>query len=46
MAGILSGPIDAPPEDKLARVYPKVEAVPGMTLRHRASGFGGALVRV
>jgi hypothetical protein len=46
MAGILSGPIDAPPEDKLARVYPKVEAVPGMALRHRASGFGGALVRV
>jgi hypothetical protein len=46
MAGILSGPIDAPPEDKLARVYPNVEAVPGMTLRHRASGFGGALVRV
>jgi hypothetical protein len=46
MAGILSGPIDAPPEDKLARVYPKVEAVSGMTLRHRASGFGGTLVRV
>ena len=46
MAGILSGPIDAPPEDKLAKVYPRVEAVTGMALRHRASGFSGVLVRV
>jgi hypothetical protein len=46
MAGILSGPIDAPPEDKLATVYPKVEAVTGMRVSHRASGFSGALVRV
>ncbi len=46
MAGILSGPIDAPPEDRLAKVYPKVEAVAGMTLSHRASGFSGVLVRV
>ncbi len=46
MAGILSGPIDAPPEDKLAKVYPKVEAVAGMTLSHRSSGFTGVLVRV
>jgi hypothetical protein len=46
MAGILSGPIDAPPEDKLAKVYPKVEAVAGMRVSHRASGFSGALVRV
>ncbi len=46
MAGILSGPIDAPPEDRLAKVYPKVEAVPGMTLSHRSSGFSGVLVRV
>ena len=46
MAGILSGPIDAPPEDRLARSYPKVDAVPGLAVRHRASGFGGVLVRV
>ena len=46
MAGILSGPIDAPPEDRLAKVYPKVEAVAGMTLTHRASGFTGSLVRL
>ena len=46
MAGILSGPIDAPPEDRLAKVYPKVEAVAGMALTHRASGFSGSLVRL
>jgi Protein of unknown function (DUF3097) len=46
MAGILSGPIDAPPEDRLAKVYPKKEAVVGMTLSHRASGFSGTLVRL
>jgi hypothetical protein len=46
MAGILSGPIDAPPEDRLAPTYPKVVAVPGMSLVHRASGFSGALVRI
>ena len=46
MAGILSGPIDAPPEDRLAKVYPKVEAATGMTLGHRASGFSGVLVRI
>jgi hypothetical protein len=46
MAGILSGPIDAPPEDRLAKVYPKVEGVVGMRVSHRASGFSGALVRM
>ena len=46
MAGILSGPIDAPPADKLAKVYPKVEAVVGMRVSHRASGFSGALMRL
>ena len=46
MAGILSGPIDAPPEDRLAAVYPKIEAVAGMRLSHRASGFSGVLVRM
>jgi hypothetical protein len=45
-SGILSGPIDAPPADKLAKVYPRVAAVPGMALVHRASGFGGSLVRI
>jgi len=46
LAGILSGPIDAPPERRLAAVYPLVEAVPGMAVGHRASGFTGVLVRV
>ncbi len=46
MAGILSGPIDAPPEDKLAAVYPQVPATPGLSVVHRASGFSGVLVRI
>jgi hypothetical protein len=46
MAGILSGPIDAPPVDRLAKVFPKVEAVAGMRVSHRASGFSGTLVRL
>jgi hypothetical protein len=46
MAGILSGPIDAPPEDRLATVYPKVAAVPGLAVVHRASGFSGTVVRL
>jgi hypothetical protein len=45
-SGILSGPIDAPPADKLAATYPKVPAVPGMALIHRASGFSGSLIRM
>lgn len=46
LTGILSGPIDAPPEDRLAPVYPQVAGVPGMVLTHRASGFSGVLVRI
>lgn len=45
-SGILSGPVDAPPEARLATVYPQVTAVPGMALVHRASGFSGTLVRI
>jgi hypothetical protein len=45
-SGILSGPIDAPPAEKLAATYPNVPAVSGMALVHRASGFSGALVRL
>jgi len=45
-SGILSGPIDAPPADKLAKVYSRVPALPGMALVHRASGFSGTLVRI
>jgi hypothetical protein len=45
-SGILSGPIDAPPADRLAKVFPKVPAVAGMALVHRASGFSGTLVRL
>jgi hypothetical protein len=46
MAGILSGPIDARPEDRLAAVFPQVNAVPGLSVVHRASGFSGTLLRV
>ncbi len=46
MAGILSGPIDAPPEDRLAKVYPRVPAAVGMSLTHRSSGFSGTLLRI
>jgi hypothetical protein len=45
-SGILSGPIDAPPADRLAPVFPQVPAVVGMALVHRASGFSGTLVRI
>lgn len=45
-SGILSGPIDAPPAQKLAAVYPTVPAVVGMALVHRSSGFSGTLVRI
>lgn len=45
-AGILSGPIDAPPEARLATVYPQVPGVAGLALVHRASGFSGVLVRI
>jgi hypothetical protein len=45
-SGILSGPIDAPPEAKLAAVYPVMAATVGMALVHRASGFSGTLVRI
>ena len=50
MAGILSGPIDAPPEDRLAKVYPKVAAVlhPGLEshpqhelAKRQTTGSGG-----
>jgi hypothetical protein len=46
MAGILSGPIDAPPEDRLKKVFPQVPGVVGMTVIHRSSGFSGILVRI
>jgi len=45
-SGIQSGPIDAPPEARLAATYPLVPAVVGMSLVHRASGFSGTLVRL
>ncbi len=45
-SGILSGPIDAPPADRLAPVFPQVPAAVGMAVVHRASGFSGSLVRI
>ncbi len=44
MAGILAGPVDGPA--KLATVYPEVEAVSGLAVVHRASGFTGKVVRL
>lgn len=43
-AGILAGPIDGPA--KLAATYPEVAGAPGLRIAHRASGFGGVIVRV
>jgi len=45
-SGILSGPIDAAPEARLAKTYPLMAATVGMALVHRASGFSGTLVRI
>jgi len=45
-SGILSGPVDAPPTDRLAPVFPQVPAAVGMAIVHRASGFSGTLVRI
>lgn len=41
---MLAGPVDGPA--RLARHYPEVEAVTGLAVRHRASGFTGTVVRV
>jgi len=46
MAGILSGPIDAPAADRRAAAHPEVPAVPGLQVTHRASGFTGVVVRL
>ncbi len=46
MAGILAGPIDAPPARRSAANFPTVVGVPGTALAHRASGFSGVLVRI
>ena len=40
--GILSGPIDGPA--RTAAQYPHTEAIPGLRVLHRASGFTGDLV--
>jgi hypothetical protein len=40
--GILSGPIDGP--ERTAAQYPHREAVPGLRVLHRASGFTGELI--
>ncbi len=42
--GILGGPVDGPA--RLATVYPRAEATPGATVRHRASGFTGTILAV
>lgn len=45
-SGILSGPVDAPPASRLAPTFPTVMANGGLKVTHRASGFGGTVVRV
>jgi hypothetical protein len=42
--GILSGPVDGPA--RVAATYPDVEAVPGLRVAHRGSGYGGVVARV
>jgi hypothetical protein len=42
MKGILSGPVDGPA--RLRATYPELDAVRGLTVRHRASGFTGTVV--
>jgi len=43
-AGILSGPVEGPA--RVRAVYPEVTATPDLKLVHRASRFGGVLVRI
>ncbi len=45
-SGILSGPIDAPPAERMAEVFPTVPATAGLAVAHRASGFQGRVVRL
>jgi len=40
--GILAGPLEEP--ERLAASFPPVEAIPGLRVLHRASGFAGTLV--
>lgn len=40
--GILGGPVDGP--ERLAASFPGVEAVPGLRVLHRSSGFAGELL--
>ncbi|HEX3620985.1 MAG TPA: DUF3097 family protein [Acidimicrobiales bacterium] len=42
-AGILSGPIDGPA--RMRAEYPEVTGGPGLLVRHRGSGFTGAVAR-
>ena len=40
--GILAGPVDGPP--RLERQYPACDAVPGLKVVHRSSGFSGEFI--
>ena len=40
--GILGGPVDGP--ERLAKAFPACEAVPGLAISHRSSGFAGRIV--
>jgi hypothetical protein len=42
--GVLSGPVDGPA--RIRAQYPEVDALPGLKVEHRASRFGGVVLRV
>jgi hypothetical protein len=44
MDGVLSGPVDGP--ERVKAIYPEVEATPGLKVEHRASRFGGVVLRM
>ncbi len=43
MQGILAGPVDGP--GRVAAAHPSVDAVAGLAVTHRASGFSGTVLR-
>ena len=44
MDGVLSGPVDGP--QRVRALYPEVAAEPGLVVEHRASRFGGTVLRL
>ena len=44
MDGVLSGPVDGP--QRVRALYPEVAVEPGLAVEHRASRFGGRVLRI